>query len=147
MNYKIILVLTITIFLLSNVFATYSGFNVTYNTQYPTRTTYYTYGTYFPSFAQSYTTYGYYPSIYYNRPYYTSSYTNYSTYYPNYQYVNMTPNLVTYYSNIPTYNYTTIARPAQIYPTSYRNFHIYRNNDGWGFGISTGTICTIYGYC
>ncbi|MDD3084140.1 MAG: hypothetical protein PHP82_03895 [Candidatus ainarchaeum sp.] len=112
----------------------------------------------YSGFNREYYTYNYQPSYYYATPYssytYTTyyptsyAYTTYSNYYPNYSYVNMTPNYVTYYSTAyPAYYSTTYVSPAYTYPTSYRNLYIYKNNDGWGLGISTGSICGIYGYC
>lgn len=143
MRVRKILVLFLIILIMGQIMA-YSGFNRVYYT-HNFQQTYYQ-----PTPFTTYTNI-HYPTTYtsfYSPSFYSPSFT---TFYSNYSYVNMTPNIVTYYPTYystiyPTY-YTTYSRTISAFPTNYRDFYVYKDNTGWGFGIRSGSLCGIYGYC
>lgn len=67
---------------------------------------------------------------------YPNYYPNYSAYYPTNSY---------YYPNYSTYYYPNNYTTAPI--GGYTGFTYYNANNGWGFSITRGNVCAIYGYC
>jgi len=67
----------------------------------------------------------------------TYYYPNYSAYYGS----NYYPNYSSYYypNYYPNYYTTPIG--------GYTGFSYYNANNGWGFSITRGNVCAIYGYC
>jgi hypothetical protein len=131
MNVKISYILILLVLMLGGVFA-YQGFNRYYYTNNYQPTVYYP-----APVAQTYTTYTYTPK-YQTTYYYPSAYTTYTTH-TTYPYYYGTTH------NYPIYNtYQTYSTPI---PRNYQTIGAYRNNDGFGFYYSSGSVCGIYGYC
>ncbi len=123
MNFKWIGLLVIMLTLLASGAMAYSGFNRYYYTDYYAPAVYYSTPYHVPT--------------YYNTTYYPTTYTTYyNSYYPSYY---------------PSYSYATTYYPSYAYYTlavgSYSGVSMYKNDSGWGFTISRGSVCGIYGYC
>ena len=117
----------------------------------------------FSGYNKYYTDY-YAPTVYYPTPYHTPTtyYTSYySTSYPTnyYSTILFIPflfNIPFLFINLllPAYTpttYTTYVYPSYSYYTpavgNYSGLSVYKNDAGWGFSISRGNVCGIYGYC
>lgn len=130
MNYKIISIIIILIFLVSGAFA-YTGFHRYYYTDNYEPNVYYSN----PASTPTYPTVNTYSHNRYSYEYTSPTYVyNYSGYYP-YTYYGY-PNYRTVY---PVYTHT------YVYPESQRSISIHGEN--WGITYSEGSVCTYYGYC
>ncbi|MEK6959049.1 MAG: hypothetical protein AABW59_03335 [archaeon] len=130
MNFRLITIALVLMFLASGAFAYYgSGYNQYYYTSNYVPTVYY------PSPAYAPNNYGY------NYNYYSS----YAYVVPTYAYS------TTYYRTPVTYGYVTPVVVAPTYVSSTRAYSgismYYDGDDGWGFSYSRGSVCGYYGYC
>lgn len=124
MNFKLFGIMALLFVLILGTVSAYAGFSG-YNRYY-------------------YTNY-YAPTVYYPTPYHVpATYTTYynTSYYPAYS-------SSTYF--YPAYNYATYYYPSYTHVApavgTYSGISMYKNDSGWGFSISRGNVCGVYGYC